>query len=420
MFKKIIVSEFFTTVSFDRFLKSLTLLTFKLPSLRYGNNSNLFEDKLLQFLKVKNCKVISFYNWRSSIYHTLKLIDIKQNDEIIVSWYTCVSVSNAVIQSWWKIIYSDIEKETLWLDIEILKSNITKKTKIIIVQHTFWKPSKINEIIKLAKKNNILVIEDCAHSLGSKINSKRLWTFWDFAIFSTWRDKVISSVTWGFMLINNKKYFENIDSMRSKLLVPSRMLIVQNIMYNILWYLSYKTYWFFSLWKVVMLISRKFLLITEILTKEEKKCDYNNFNYSLPNSLAWLALADLEKIEKYNEHRNKIASYYDKNFNKIKKIFNNLDYEYNNYFRYPILCRDNKEKEKFINYMKENNVLMWKSWSWINIVPIWSNLKKSKYIPSSCKVAEEISKNILTLPNHSLVSLKDAKKIVELINKFKI
>jgi len=190
MIKKTIITEFFTTVNFSIFLNTLKLLTYKLPSLRFWEDISLFEKELLTFLNAKQSKITSFYNWRSAIYHCLKIIWVKKNDEIIVSGYTCISVSNAVLQSWAKIVYSDIEKETLWLDLKQLKKNINSNTKVIIVQHTFWKPSKIKEIIKLVKEKNILVIEDCAHSLGSEIENKKLWTFWDFAIFSTWRDKL--------------------------------------------------------------------------------------------------------------------------------------------------------------------------------------------------------------------------------------
>ena len=68
--------------------------------------------------------------------------------------------------------------------------------------------------------------------------------------------------------------------------------------------------------------------------------------------------------------------------------------------------------------MKINNVLLWNTWSWINIAPIWSNLSNAKYTLWSCPKAEDISQRILTIPNHKLITIDDSFKIVELLNNF--
>ncbi|PID87537.1 hypothetical protein CSB07_01040 [Candidatus Gracilibacteria bacterium] len=418
MFKKIILSEFLTTVNFSIFIKTIYLLTFRLPFFKYGKEVCLLEKSLLNYIGVKKSKIISFYNGRSAICHCLKLIKIKEDDEVIVSGYTCVSVSNAVIQSGAKIVYIDINKNNLGIDIKKLESNINKKTKVIIIQHTFGKPSSVNEIIKIAKKNNVLVIEDCAHSLGSEYKGKKLGSFGDFSIFSTGRDKVISSVTGGFLIINNKKYSESAKEIKKKLIMPSNLLISRNLFYNIFGYISYKTYGFLSIGKVVMYISRKFNIITEILTKEEKNLNYKKFNYLLPNSLAYLALGELKKIDIYNKHRNKISFYYDNKINKSNKVYFLKKDEYNNNYRYPFICKNEKEKKSLLKYMKKNNILLGKSWSGINIVPYGTSLDRTKYKLGTCKIAENISKNITFLPNHNSIKIKDAKKIINLINKF--
>lgn len=422
MFKKTLIAEFFTTISFKQSIQSLSFLTFKLPFLRYWKYNKIFEKKILEKIWNKESKNISFYNWRSAIYHALKIIWVSNFDEVIVSWYTCISVSNAVIQSWAKIIYSDIEKDTLWLNLDELEKNITSKTKVIIVQHTFWKPSKIKKIQELATKNNIIIIEDCAHSLWSNIEWKQLWNFWDFSIFSTWRDKVISSVTWWLLIINNKKYFHKINEVNEILKLPSRTLTIRNLMYNSIAYKSYKNYDFLKLWRLNIYIARKLKIITEILTKDEKECNYKNFNYNLPNSLAYLALQQIEKLEKLQKNRLLISEYYNKNINNnssIEILFKTNNDEINNYFRYPILLKSEKIKNILYNYMRNNDVILGNTWSWINIVPMWSNLTNAKYILWSCPIAENISKRILTLPNHKIISIKDVERIVKLVNNFK-
>jgi len=420
MFKKTIQSDFFTTINIKIFFKTLSLLSIKLTKIKNWDEIKFCKKEFLSFLWLNNSQIISFYNWRTALYQLLKWLNLSKKDEIIVNGFTCVSVSNAVIQSWSKIIYSDIDKKNLSFDIKILEKNITKNTKVIIVQHTFWKPAEIEKIIKLWKKYNILIIEDCAHSLGSKKNKSKLWTFWDFSIFSTWRDKVISSVTWWFLIINNKKYFSLKNEIENSLLMPKNNLIIRNLMYNFISYFSYLFYDFFCLGKFIIFISRKFKIITEILTIQEKNCNYKDFYYKLPNSLSILIIQELQKINFYNNHRKLISNYYNDSIkNKsIKIIFKNLKTEKNNFFRFPILLKTEEEKENLYNYMKKNNVLLWKSWSWTNIVPIWTNLKKCKYVEWSCPISQNLAKRILTLPNHNFIEIKKAVKIVKLLNNF--
>jgi len=428
MFKKTIISEFFTTVSFSQAIQSLYLMTFWIYKLRTGKDNKLLEKELCPHSvspkgREVAQKIISFYNWRSAIFHALKIIWVNSEDEVIVNAYNCVSVSNAVIQSWSKIIYSDIEEETLSFDFEILKTNISEKTKVIIIQHTFWKQARdYDKIIKLAKQKNILVIEDCAHSLGSPLLQRRgvRGEVWDFLIFSTGRDKVISSVTGWFLVINNPPLaplwrVEELNSLNLELEMPSILLTLKNLNYNIVWYKAYKLYDFLKLWKIIIFLSRKLNFITEILTPNEKACNFDNFYLKLPNSLAYLARKELKKIEEYTKIRKNNYEYYLEN----SPIIPFLKGDENNFFRVPILLKSEEEKNELYKLARKNNILLWNTWSWTNLAPLWTNFEKAKYKIWSCPVAEDISKRILTLPNHKLITKKDLEKVVKVLNEFK-
>ena len=138
----------------------------------------------------------------------IKSFDITYGDEVIVQAFTCLAVPEVVIWCGAKPVYLDID-ESLNLDIRLLEKSISSKTRIIIVQHTFGIPAKIDMIKKIAQKHNIILIEDCAHSLGAKYNSQKIGTFGDAAFFSFGRDKVISSVFGGLAFINPRsKYYK--------------------------------------------------------------------------------------------------------------------------------------------------------------------------------------------------------------------
>lgn len=414
IFKKTIISEFFTTLSFSQLLSSFYLMTFWAYKLRYWKDIELFEKELLKYLWKNNSKIISFYSWRNAIYNALKIIWVWKKDEIIINSYTCSVVSNSTIKSGAKIIYSDIENQTFSFDYEKLQKKINKNTKVIILQHTFWKQARdYKKIINLALEKNILIIEDRAHSLWNEVE-----LLWDFVIYSSGRDKVISSVTWWFLLINNSNYFKKIDKIKSKLKMPSIKLTYQNLAYNVIWYISYKFYDFFKLWKMIIFLSRKLNFITEILNKKEREFKSKKFNLWFPNSLAYLARKQLNFLDYYNKVRLENAKYYLDNIknDKIEILFKDLD-NYN-WFRFPILLKNEKEKDNFYNYMKKNNILLGNYWTWQNIIPSWINLKKAKYDLWSCKIWENISKRILTLANHKLINKKDLEKIIKILNKF--
>jgi 8-amino-3,8-dideoxy-alpha-D-manno-octulosonate transaminase len=79
------------------------------------------------------------------------------------------------------------------MDLVDLEKKITPRAKAIIVQHTFGNPAKVREILKIAETHNLKVIEDCAHSLGAKLDGRHLGTFGDLAIISFGREKIISA-----------------------------------------------------------------------------------------------------------------------------------------------------------------------------------------------------------------------------------
>ena len=420
MFTKTITTDFFTTIDGNICINTLDTLTYRLPALRTGWSITAFERELLEYLETPDSEILSFYRWSEALYHALEIIWIEKKDEIILQWYTCSVVSNAVKQSWAKLVYSDIDESTLWFDLEILKKNITKKTKVILVQHTFGKPIDMNAIVKIAKEKNIIVIEDCAHSLWSKISDKQTWTYGDFAIFSTGRDKVISSVTGWFLVINNPEYFDKANRMRDLLDMPSRVLTLRNLAYNILWYIAYKTYDIAKLWRVIMMLSRKMKLITEILSKEEKACQRKKFWTAFPNSLAYLWRKELAKIQSYITHRKNLWELYDMHINTEvwKKVFTEESNEYLNWFRYPFILKSRKIQKEFVKYMKSHNILVWTSWSGSNIAPKSIKLKDAMYKKWSCKISEDIARRIVFLPNHMWISTEEVIKISQLINKF--
>jgi len=378
-------AQFFTTINFNIFVDTLKLLTYKLPYLRFWNEQEKLEIELKEYLNATDSKIYTFYNGRSALYYWLKSLNLKKWSKVVVSSYTCVSVVNAILQAWLEPVYVDIDQRTLNISIDDLKKKLSSDIKVMIVQHTFWNPADMINIMEIAEHYDLFIIEDCAHSLGAEIWWKKVWTFWDMAIFSTGRDKVISSVTWWFLLVNN----DEIKFNKPKLIPVSRKLALQNLMYNILAYFAWKTY-DIKLWKV---------------------------NYQLPNSLAYLARKQLKLVDKINFHRIKLANIYQKELKQIDYIqtIKSEKFAKNIYFGFPIICSTKERLENIVKKWKQNNVYFWIFWTGDNIVPKWTNLENCKYKKWTCPISEDISSKILILPDHFQVDEKQIRKIINLL-----
>jgi len=134
--------------------------------------SDYFSNKNIYFLN----------SGRSALFVFLKSLQLKAQDEIIMQSFTCNAVANPIIWAGARPVYVDID-ETFNIDLKSLQKNINQNTKAIIIQNTFGIPAQIERIVELAKKNNILVIEDCAHALGATYKGQKVGTFGDIAFF---------------------------------------------------------------------------------------------------------------------------------------------------------------------------------------------------------------------------------------------
>lgn len=172
-----------------------------------GKSVSKFEDKFKNLINIKYC--ISCANGTDALIISLKSLNLKKGDEVLVPTKSWISTSEAVTAVGAKIIFCDTEKNTNNICINQIKSKITKKTKAIIVVHLFGLPANMKEIIKIAKLKNLYVIEDCAQAHLAKINNKYVGTFGDIASFSFFPTKNLGSLgDAGCMVTNNRKLAE--------------------------------------------------------------------------------------------------------------------------------------------------------------------------------------------------------------------
>lgn len=382
---------------------------------QYKSAVEQLEEEFKKYLKVK--WAISFNSGRSALMAILEALDIKEDDEILIQAFTCNSAVNPILNRKAKPIYVDID-ETLNIKPEDLKKKITKKTKAIIVQHTFGWPAQIEEILKIAKQNNLFLIEDCAHSLGAKYNGKFCGTFGEVAFFSFGRDKIISSVFGGMAVTNEEKIAERIKNFREKLNFPSYFWIFQQLLHPILVnYLILPAYGLNQyLGRIILGLFHQLFVLSKGISEKEKRGEIpKQFPKKFPNALAILTLNQFKKMEKFNQHRREIAKFYKEALKKEFEI--PLSKEDKNvlptFMRYPVLI--NKNTEEILKATRKRKIYLDDGWRKTPIVPPDTNQTKMRYNFGSCPRAEKIVQNILNLPTHINISKEDAQKIINFI-----
>ena len=194
-----------------------------------------FERKLAGYLDIKN--VAATGSATLSLYLILKQIKKTDRDEVILSGYNYYDLVNVIVYCGMKPIFVDIKKD-LQMDINNIKKSVTKNTRAILVTYLFGFPCDIKKILKIAKKDDIYVIEDCSHALGACIENKKLGSFGDFGIFSFNRWKIIDCFGGGAIASNNDKIMMQIKKKIREYKQPSKVEMGKRILFNYLsWFL---------------------------------------------------------------------------------------------------------------------------------------------------------------------------------------
>ncbi|MER3406929.1 MAG: hypothetical protein C4278_00645 [Patescibacteria group bacterium] len=352
---------------------------------------------------------IYFFNSARSALNFFLLFYKKYSSkrEIITQAFSCLVIPNAIKFASYKPIFVDIDN-SFNLSLDDLKNKINNETAFIIIQNTFGLPAKIENIINLAKEKNILIIENLTHSFGAKYKGTYLGNFGDLALISFNRNKVISSIIGGALVINNQflkkdfeKEYKTIPEFSS---YEEKKLLLGTIIFYLL---RNKTHNF--LVKNFLKITRKLGITPEMINYSEKIGKKpKNYLAKFPISFYPLLENQLKKLERFNNHRKEIANIYLDCGLKSFEI--NQDSE-PIFLRFPILV---KNRDKIFSEFKKEKIYLG-DWYKCVLAPCGSNLEIFDYQEGMCPKAEEATNFIINLPTHIKVSKEDAYKIAEKI-----
>ena len=175
-----------------------------------GKHSEAFNRKFAEFHTAKYGQVVS--TGTVAIQAALKAIDIRPGDEVIVPAYTWEGTVGPVLLLNAVPVFVDVDPDTYCLDAKLIEQAITPKTKAILPVHLGMRFADLDEIMAIAARHNLKVVEDCAHAHGGMWRGKGAGSTGDLGAFSFQSSKLITSGEGGAVITNNLEYFERVQS----------------------------------------------------------------------------------------------------------------------------------------------------------------------------------------------------------------
>jgi dTDP-4-amino-4,6-dideoxygalactose transaminase len=332
-----------------------------------GSGTNVvydFEQKFKKYVGAKECVAVN--SGTAALNLALSVMNIKQK-EVIVPSLTFVSTINAIKLNQGIPIFCEVESDTGCISIENIKKKITKKTSAILPVHFGGLPCDLKKISDICKNHKLDLIEDAAHAAGASFQKKKIGSHGDFVCFSFHPVKNLAMPTGGLIAINNsnnKKLKKRLDA-------------------------------------------KRWCGITDRKGMSYDVEELGN-NYYMNEFSAAMGLRQLEKLDRMNKKRNKIAKTYDQEINLERKIplDNNCSYHL-----YWILVNNRK---KFIKKMLGKKIEVGIHYKPVHQMSLYKNNKLK--LP----ITEKIGNEIVSIPIHPNLSNSDIEKIIKSVNEFAI
>ncbi len=179
-----------------------------------GPDVEALEEEIAAYLGVKYA--IGVASGTDALQLALLACDVGPHDEVITTTFTFIATAEAVTQCGAMPVFADIDPKTFNIDPASIESKITEKTRALLVVHLYGQPVDMDPILRLAKKYNLKVIEDCAQALGAKYKGNKVGSLGDAGCFSFFPSKVLGAYgDGGIVVTDNSQIAEKIAMLRN-------------------------------------------------------------------------------------------------------------------------------------------------------------------------------------------------------------
>ena len=334
----------------------------------FGEYIPKFENEFSAFCGCAYGVAVS--NGTTALHLAVRAAGIKEGDEVLVSASTNIASALSIVHNNAIPVPIDSEPDTWNLNIDLIDSLITPKTKAIIVVHLFGFPVNMEKLMKKAKQYNLIVIEDCAESHGATVNGKMTGSFGDMACFSFYANKIITTGEGGMVTTNNVDYAEKLRLLRNLAFTKPRF-----------WH------------------------------------EQAGYNYRMTGYQAAMGLAQFKKIDVILEHKIRVANLYNKYLSQIRGIQlpPSADWAKNVYWMYALQIKNEYgiSRDELMEVLYNTGIETRTFFCPMNIQPCFAELKGFRKI--ECPVAEKMWEEGLYLPSSVNLAEEQIKYISDKI-----
>lgn len=172
------------------------------------NKSGIFEKFENLFSEYQKRKYALLFNSGTTAIHAMFVaVDLKYGDEVICPVYTFYATVTPLLFTGAIPVFCDID-ENGNIDPNEIEKKITAKTKAVIITHMWGMPCQMDKIVKICKKNKLILLEDCSHSHGAEYNGRKVGSFGDLSAWSLQGQKILTGGEGGILTTNNKNYYD--------------------------------------------------------------------------------------------------------------------------------------------------------------------------------------------------------------------
>lgn len=341
-----------------------------------GSNVDAFEKQVSQYTQVKHAAALS--SGTSALHLALKLCGVEKGDFVVCQSLTFVATANAIMYEGGQPIFVDSEEETWGMDPELLEKAIVhcisleKKPKAIIPVHLYGMPVKMREILAVAKKYKIPVIEDAAEALGSSIDGKMCGSLGDYGVISFNGNKIITTSGGGMLLSNNLRKIEKV-----------------------------------KFWATQARDNAPHYQHSEV-----------GYNYRMSNILAGIGRGQMEVLDERIEQRRANFEFYKNELGKIKGVSFLKEQQGSLSNRWltiivvdPKYTANGVTREDIRLALEKENIEARPLWKPMHMQPLF---EKSPYFGKG--IAMKLFKNGLCLPSGSNLTVAEKRRVVDVIN----
>jgi len=345
--------------------------------LSMGERTREFEDRFAEYLGVRHAFLVS--SGTAALHLANLAVGVGPGDEVILPSLTFVATANATVYCGATPVFADIlGLDDLNVSPDDIRGRITKKTRAITVVHYGGYPADMDAICRIAREHNLRIIEDAAHAPGASFNGRMVGTIGDVGCFSFFSNKNLVTGEGGAIVTNNDECAEQIRLMRSHGMTT----------------LSYERH-------------KGHAYSYEVLEL--------GYNYRATEIAAALATAQLEKLDRNNERRRRLAELYRERLTQVEEFqvpFTDRDHGSSCHLM-PVLLPRGSDRQAVMARLREEGIQ-----TSIHYPPIhqfqWHG---KRYAARTLPVTEDVAAREMTLPLHPLMAEGDVSTVCQTLTK---